>query len=112
MEPLQAISHEELVREQRADPAIGRVMRLKENNTPPAECNKGNCDTDTMRLLREWSKLQIENGLLYRKTIGRRQLVLPATYKQLALTCLHNNMGHVGVEKVLTLARERFTGLS
>ena len=108
MEPLQAISHDELVKEQRADTAIGKVMELKENNTPAAECNKGNCDTDTMRLLREWSKLHIEDGLLYRKTIGRRQLVLPATYRQLALTYLHNNMGHVGVEKVLTLARERF----
>lgn len=61
-----------------------------------------------MRLLREWSKLHIEDGLLYRKTVGRRLLVLPATYKQLALTYLHNNMGHVGVEKVLTLARECF----
>lgn len=108
MEPLQAISHDELVREQRADPAIGKIMELKENNTPPTECNKGNSDTETMRLLREWSRLHIEDGLLYRKTIGRRQLVLPATYKQLALTYLHNNMGHVGVEKVLTLARERF----
>lgn len=108
IEPLQAISHDELVRKQRADFAIGKVMEMKENNTPPTECNKGNCDTDTMRLLREWSKLHIEDGLLYRKTIGRRQLVLPATYRQLALTYLHNNMGHVGVEKVLTLARERF----
>lgn len=108
LEPLQAISHDELVNEQRADPAIRKIMELKESNTPPAECNRGNCNTDTMRLLREWGKLHIEDGLLYRKTTGRRQLVLPATYRPLALTYLHNNMGHVGVEKVLTLARERF----
>ncbi|KAK0148948.1 hypothetical protein N1851_010632 [Merluccius polli] len=50
----------------------------------------------------------MENDLLYRKSAGRQQLVLPATYKRTVLTQLHNNMCHVGVEKVLSLARERF----
>uniref|UniRef100_A0A3Q1FHA2 Gypsy retrotransposon integrase-like protein 1 n=1 Tax=Acanthochromis polyacanthus TaxID=80966 RepID=A0A3Q1FHA2_9TELE len=65
-------------------------------------------NTATRRLLREWNRLCIENGLLYRKTTDRRQLVLPANYKRTALTHLHDNMGHVGTEKVLSLARERF----
>ena len=33
MEPFQAISHDELIREQRTDIVIGKVMELKENNT-------------------------------------------------------------------------------
>lgn len=38
----------------------------------------------------------------------RRQLVLPAKYWQMVLQQLHNHMNHVGTEKVLQLARERF----
>lgn len=107
-EPLHTISHDELVQEQRADPAIGKVLEMKENNIMPNEDNRGKLDTNTKRLLREWSRLHIDNDLLYRKTTERKQLVLPTTYRQTALTHLHNNMGHVGVEKVLSLARERF----
>lgn len=50
----------------------------------------------------------MENGLLYRKTPSRKQLVLPAIYKQTVLSHLHDNMGHVGVERVLSLVRDRF----
>lgn len=54
------------------------------------------------------SRLNVENDLLYRKPHSCKQLVLPATYKQKALTYLRNNMGHVGVERVLSLAQECF----
>lgn len=80
---------------------------MKENVTL-MENDRVKVDTNTKRLLREWSRLHIENGLLYRKTIDRKQLVLPSTYRQTALTHLHNNMGHVGVEKVLSLAKKQF----
>ncbi|TKS84065.1 Retrovirus-related Pol polyprotein from transposon 412 [Collichthys lucidus] len=108
VEPLQAISHEELVREQRKDPAIGKVMEMKGKGTPLLEEDREKVNAHTRRLLREWGRLHIEDNLLYRKSAGRRQLVLPATYKQTVLTQLHNNMSHVGVEKVLSLVRERF----
>lgn len=90
---------------------FGKVIELKENNTPSAEGNKVKGDAYTTRLLREWSRLHVENGLLYRKRIGQRQLMLPATYKQTALTYLHNHMGPVGkgVEKVVSLARKQFS---
>ncbi|KAL2091621.1 hypothetical protein ACEWY4_013884 [Coilia grayii] len=65
-------------------------------------------DKPTRKLSREWSRLCVENGLLYRKALGRKQLVLPAIYRQMALIHLHDNMGHVGVERVLSLARDRF----
>lgn len=60
------------------------------------------------RLLHEWTKLYLENGLLYRQTSERQQLVLPAKYKPTVLTHLHDKMGHVGTELVLSLARKRF----
>uniref|UniRef100_A0A3B3H4P4 Gypsy retrotransposon integrase-like protein 1 n=1 Tax=Oryzias latipes TaxID=8090 RepID=A0A3B3H4P4_ORYLA len=102
------IDHEELVREQQRDPVIRKILELKKNFTELTEEKRRSLDTNTRKLSREWSKLHVENDLLYRKTQGRKQLVLPDTYKQVALTHLHDNMGHIGVERVLSLVRERF----
>lgn len=61
----------------------------------------------TKRLLFEWNKLEVDNGILYR-TGQHRQLVLPEKLKLVVLRSLHNEMGHIGAEKVIQLARERF----
>uniref|UniRef100_A0A3P9PFR1 Gypsy retrotransposon integrase-like protein 1 n=1 Tax=Poecilia reticulata TaxID=8081 RepID=A0A3P9PFR1_POERE len=57
--------------------------------------------------MHEWGKLHIESDLLYRRSGGRKQLVLPAEYRPLVLKHLHNDMGHLGAERVIGLARER-----
>ncbi len=56
----------------------------------------------------EWNRLHLEGGLLYRRTKERKQLVLPSKYRTLAFEHLHDRMGHVGTERVLSLARDRF----
>ncbi|KAK0137920.1 hypothetical protein N1851_025866 [Merluccius polli] len=49
---------------------------------------------------REWAKLTVnDDGILYRTTSARKQLVLPETYKRKVLEELHNNMD----TKVLTV---------
>lgn len=107
-EPFPAIDHSDLVSEQQRDPVIGKILELKKKTKEMTEDRRRALDKPTRKLSREWSRLYIENDLLYRKTLGRKQLVLPTTYRQTALTYLHNNMGHVGVERVLSLARQRF----
>lgn len=106
--PLSALDHDELVKAQRTDSAIGPVIKLKEASATLTDESRRAAKGTTKKIMHEWSKLQIENGLLYRKTSQRSQLVLPAQYKPIVLHQLHNNMGHVGVERVLNLARERF----
>lgn len=59
VEPLQAISHNDLVREQRKDPIIGKVLNLKEMNMPEEE--RGKVDANTRRLLREWKRLHLRD---------------------------------------------------
>lgn len=110
-EPLQTISHDQ---KQKADlEQIGKVLEMKENDITLSEEDRAKADIDTKILLKEWSRLYIEDDFLYRKTTERKLLVLPFIYKLVALTHLHNNMGHVGVEKVLSLVREHFSiGLS
>lgn len=60
-------------------------------------------------LFRGRKKLRVEKGvLLYRKTAVAKQIVLPELYCPIVYTELHENLGHLGSEKVLELARKRF----
>ncbi|KAL0199247.1 hypothetical protein M9458_007787, partial [Cirrhinus mrigala] len=102
------ISPDELSRAQREDLMIGPVIKLKEAGKTVTPDVRRMAADDTTKLLREWYKLVLENNILYRKTVQRKQLVLPAKYRQMVLQQLHNHMNHVGTEKVLQLARERF----
>ncbi len=102
----------ELQRAQKTDPVIGEYHLLLDD-----ERAKKKTLTDDMKrsvrgtgrkMMHEWTRLHIEDGVLYRKTAERRQLVLPASFKSLVLKHLRDYMGHVGTERVLSLARQRF----
>lgn len=60
-------------------------------------------EIQTRRLLYEFNKLEVDNGILYRKTKQHRQLVLPEQLKPLVLKSLHNDMGHVGAIRLSIL---------
>ncbi|KAL6486260.1 hypothetical protein MHYP_G00056520 [Metynnis hypsauchen] len=105
---LPTISREELIKAQREDPGIKEVLELKEAGTVLHRDARRPQNGAARKLLYEWNKLYFEDGLLYRRASGRRQLVLPSRFKQLALKHLHDEMGHVGTERVVCLARERF----
>lgn len=60
-------------------------------------------------LLREWKKLDVgEDGILRRRSGSNVQLVLPQEFHRTVFRELHEEMGHLGVERVLHLTRERF----
>ncbi|XP_075451032.1 uncharacterized protein LOC142492246 [Ascaphus truei] len=64
-------------------------------------------------LMREWDKFEVDNCLLYRVVQyhnhpDRRQLVLPKNLQYLVLKSLHDEHGHLGVEKTFGLVRDRF----
>ncbi|KAL1272216.1 hypothetical protein QQF64_028078 [Cirrhinus molitorella] len=105
---LPTIGQKELVTAQKEDPVISQVRQWKVDGVNPTEEMRGNVTGTSRRLMYEWSKLHVEGGLLYRKTMERKQLVLPSKYRKLALEHLHDRMGHVGTERVLSLARDRF----
>lgn len=84
------------------------VIRLKESNTRPTGGIRKSLQWPACKLLREWDRLHIENGILARQTPERKQLVLPLQYQPTVLKHLHDRISHVGTERVLHLARERF----
>ena len=109
-ELLPTISSDELMKSQRDDPAISQIIRLKEtSNILTSEMRRG-VNGPTRKLLHEWGKLHFKDGLLYRKTSQRSQLVLPDQYRPMVRKHLHDDMGHMGTERVLGLARDRFYG--
>jgi len=113
VEPVKPIPLAELKKAQHNDPDVGPVVRAKTNRKEkPTEV--ANMSAETRVLLREWDRLKVNSdGLLARtvhdpETKTKEQLVLPKRYKEEVLRHLHNDMGHLGVERTLTLARERF----
>ncbi len=93
---------------QREDTSIREVITLKERGWYPSDKEKRHMGSTTRRMIHEWNKLRLDEGFLYRQTGQHRQLVLPNSLKSLALKHLHDDMGHVGADKVIHLARQRF----
>lgn len=67
-------------------------------------------ETEPVRLLlRKWPRLRIDgDGILGRETATRTQLVVPESLKSMTYEHLHEEMGHLGGDRVVALARECF----
>ncbi|KAJ8000023.1 hypothetical protein DPEC_G00200510 [Dallia pectoralis] len=105
---LPTIGQNELIQAQKEDVVISQVRQWKEDGVTLTDEMRGVLTGTNRKMMYEWNKQQLEGGLLYRRTRERKQLVLPSKYKKLALEHLHDMMGHVGTERVLSLVRERF----
>ena len=59
--------------------------------------------------MKEWNKLHVgKDGVLHCQSGPYTQLVLPRKYEYLVYKELHREMGHLGCDRVIQLARERF----
>ena len=97
---------------QRADLSIRRVIQLIERDTKPS-FRETKLELPEVRLfLREWNRLELKDGVLFRRYVDRGtegyQLVLPEKYRAKALEGVHDEVGHLGFERALHLARARF----
>lgn len=106
--PIATISEQDLKTAQEQDSVLGKVRNYIATKQWPQSKGKGRHDDLTV-LTKERKKLYIDNnGLIYRKTAAGSQLLLPKTFHPLVYKELHEEMGHLGVERTLTLIRERF----
>ena len=104
-------SKEELAKLQRADPVISQVIELIESGElAPASLKSES--PESRLIFRELNRLELKDGLLYRRRQCDSklvcQLVLPNVLKSSVLTSLHDEMGHMGIERTLELVRSRF----
>lgn len=103
------LTPEEIQRAQREDPDISRILAYKKRGYPPSGRERKNETRTTSCYLRAWNKLHLSvDGILWRQTKSRLQLVLPPRFKQLVYQELHIEMGHLGADRVVDLARSRF----
>ena len=103
------VSVKELVDKQRGDGVIGPVYQIVSEGSRPNRKEWAQLSPGARSLAKSFDKLSInEAGVLQRKTVRYNQIVLPDTYHQLVFTELHDEMGHLGVEKVTELAQQRF----
>lgn len=105
------LSPRELQIAQELDPVIGPVKTTIEAGKIPVHTK--NDPPDVALICREAPKLQLRDGLLYRvkqTAAGKEttQLVLPERFRTTVLKSLHDECGHLGIEKTSELIKDRF----
>ena len=99
----------DLLQAQRQDHCISKVLHCKEKGAKPNRTRYNQERRGVKILLREWDKFYIsKDSTLRRKTSEYDQLVLPEKYRPLVYRELHDEMGHLGSERVFQLATQRF----
>ncbi|XP_070531568.1 uncharacterized protein [Ptychodera flava] len=112
-ESLPTLTRDEWVAAQQRDPAIQRIVILKESGKLPTRTKRKTESSEVQRYLNEWQRLSFKSGVLYRSRItgdGNKvhQLVLPRQYRAMVLRGLHDDVGHLGKDRTLDLVRSRF----
>lgn len=111
-EEMSSLSNRDWSKKQYEDPAIRRVVQLKREKKYIKEQDRKNFPIDMKAYAREWDRLVIRNGVLYREREAGQdtvyQLVLPMEERKTALEGLHDKAGHFGVDRTLELVRNRF----
>ena len=99
----------EIRKAQMEDSVVGRIYSfLREGKQPHANL-RAKESPNTRTLFHEWQKLSIDADWVMRRSNGKyNQIVLPRKFHSMVLKELHDNMGHIGAESVLNLARDRF----
>ena len=96
---------------QRSDPMLREVIHQLETGEKVPPTARAELP-DLPLLLREINRLELHDGVLYRRRQDGEQLcfqlVLPEVLRPVVLSSLHDDMGHMGVERTLDLTRARF----
>lgn len=105
------LSSAEIASKQHADPVISQaIAQLETGKSPPPSLRVELLELPL--LLREINKLELHNNILVRRRqFGSQlqyQLVLPQECHADVLFCLHDKMGHMGIERTLDLIRSGF----
>lgn len=105
------LSPTELSDAQKEDPGIGEIW-LALTKGDATKVDKSKHQTCPL-LMTEWDRLKMKQGVLYRVTSPpgkslRSQLVLPEKYRKMVMKSLHDDSGHLGLDKTYGLIKDRF----
>ena len=105
-----------LSKEQRLDPNLGVIIRLIESKQLTKRKLQGKDSSEVKSFLRNRKSLKLVKDVLYRKSYSDNstskktlwQLVEPKLFRERALLGCHDDVGHQGILRTLSLLRERF----
>ncbi|KAK0137889.1 Retrovirus-related Pol polyprotein from transposon 297 [Merluccius polli] len=112
--PLPVLSHVELYDKQCQDSTVNRVRFFVDRGRRPSRRERVHESRETLKTLRQWSKLTTRLGVLYRvskNTVSKKntfQYVVPEALRLMVLKGVHDEAGHQGQQRTLWLARQRF----
>ena len=103
-------------KEQRLDPNLGVIIRLIESGQLNKRRLQGKDSSEVKSFLRNKKCLKLVKDVLYRKSYSDNstskktlwQLVVPKSFRERALLGCHDDVGHQGILRTLSLLRERF----
>lgn len=113
-ETLPVLSAQELKDSQQEDLTISKVLSFLIRQRRPSRRERHGASAQVIRLLKQWSKLEVRDDVLYRVTKDpltkrkRLQYVLPDSLRNKALSGIHDLAGHQGQDRTISLARQRF----
>ena len=99
---------------QEVDPVLGIIIRRLKAGMLDQDCCKQANSPKLNQYKKEWNNLISQKGILYRQARPRElnethlQLVLPPTFREVALKGCHDEVGHLGLERMLDLMHGRF----
>ena len=104
------------MKEQRLDPNLGVIIRLIESGQLFKRKLQGKDSTELKPFLRNKRCLKLIKDVLYRKSYSDNsttkktmwQLVVPKLFRERALSGCHDDVGHQGILRTLSLLRGRF----
>ena len=108
LDTLKSISLRDFRAAQNESLDIRRVIDIITSDTYPSVAEKRAGTAYFRSLARYFKNLVIIDGVLYKPEKEKALLVVPPKYTSLVYHELHVNMGHLGVNRVYQLAKERF----
>ena len=110
------LSNIDWVKEQRLDPNLGVIIKLIESGQLSKRKLQGKDSSEVKSFLRNKKSLKLVKDVLYRKSYSDNstskktlwQLVVPKLFRERALLGCHDDVGHQGILRTLSLLRERF----
>ena len=107
-----SISKGQLGEMQHKDSSIGSVIEWMKNGRKPPVGVQKSMKREGQLICRQWHRLELVEGILYRKVQDPiqgplKQIVLPSGLREKMLKTFHDDQGHQGSEHVLSLLRPR-----
>ncbi len=99
--------------EQYKDSDLQKVMDMVKRGVKPTDRQRRRQPTGVMRLLSHWKKLVVKEDILYLVSANHAgekflRLVIPHHMQDAVLRMAHDDLGHPGRDRTLSIAQERF----